>query len=63
MKRGLISVYKRRQTLIILAIQSAGGATITYLAKFKRTLTYLVLAPSTGWRELLNYYSLKGVGP
>lgn len=46
-------------------IQGAGEATITYVAKFKPidSLMYLVLAPFTGWRELLNYYSLKGMGP
>lgn len=62
MKRGLTSIYQHRQLLIILAIQSARGAPITPLTKFKHTLMYFVLASSTGGRELLNYYSAKDTG-
>ena len=63
MNRGLTSICKHRQLLIILATQSARETPITYLAKFKPTLMYFVLASSTGGRELLNYYSLKDTGP
>lgn len=62
MKRGLTSVHKHRQLLIISAtIRCRRGHLLLTWQNSNLVLIYLVLAPSTGWRELLNYYSLKSI--